>query len=68
LGRSTLDCWRSQQAKVRTATPLLREISWAPLHGQPSWVAEVQRPDGLTLRLSAPALPWLEKLFALPPC
>ena len=68
LGRSTLDRWRSSRAQVPTAPPPLREVSWAPLLGPPSWVAEVQRPDGLTLRLSAPALPWLEKLFAPPPC
>jgi len=68
LGRSTLDRWRSQQAKVRTATPLLREVSWAPLLGPPAWVAEVQRSDGLTLRLSAAALPWLDQFLAPRPC
>lgn len=68
LGRSTLDRWRSQRASMPTAAPPLREVSLAPLLGQLPWIAEVQRPDGLTLRLSTPALPWLEKLFAPPPC
>lgn len=68
LGHSTLDRWRRSRASGPKALPRLREVRLASLLGQPSWVAEVQRPDGLTLRLSAPALPWLEKLFAPPPC
>ena len=68
LGRSTLDRWRSSRAGVPKALPPLREVRWAPLLGPPSWVAEVPRPDGLTLRLSAAALPWLERFLAPPPC
>ena len=68
LGRSTLDRWRSPRASVPKALPPLREVSWAPLLGPPAWVAEVQRPDGLTLRLSAAALPWLEPFLAPRPC
>ena len=64
LGHSTLDRWRSSRVSVPKNLPLLCEVSLPLALGQPQWVAEVQRPDGLTLRLSAAALPWLEKLFA----
>lgn len=68
LGRSTLDRWRRQRASVPPALPPLHEVSLAPLLGQLPWSAEVQRPDGLTLRLSAAALPWLERFLAPRPC
>jgi transposase-like protein len=68
LGHSTLDRWRSSRASVRKNLPPLREVRLAPLLGLPSWVAEVQRPDGLTLRLSAAALPWLDQFLAPRPC
>jgi transposase-like protein len=68
LGRSTLDRWRSPRASVPKALPPLREVRLGPMLGQPQWIAEVQRPDGLTLRLSAAALPWLEQFLAPRPC
>jgi len=68
LGRSTLDRWRRQRAKDLSVLPPLREVSLALPLGQPQWAAEVQRPDGLTLRLSAAALPWLDQFLAPPPC
>ena len=33
--------------------PPLREVHLGPVLGQSHWVAEVQRPDGLLVRLSA---------------
>ena len=68
LGRSTLDRWRGSRASVPKALPPLREVRLAPLLGPPPWAAEVQRPDGLTLRLSAAALPWLDQFLAPRPC
>jgi len=68
LGRSTLDRWRSSRASVPPALPPLREVRLGPMLGQPQWIAEVQRPDGLTLRLSAAALPWLDQFLAPRPC
>ena len=68
LGRFTLQRWRNQRTKKLPTMPPLREVSLAQPFGQPQWIAEVRRPDGLTLRLSAAALPWLERLLAPRPC
>jgi hypothetical protein len=69
LRLSTLDRWRSQGTTTPSATlPPLREVRLGPLLGSPPWIAEVQRPDGLTIRLSAAALPLVEGLLTSRPC
>lgn len=69
LGLSTLNRWFSQRAAGSASTPpLLREVSLGQMFGQPPWIAEVQRPDGLTIRLSAAALPLVEQLLLSQPC
>lgn len=71
LGLSTLMRWKAQQHLVptpATSAPLLREVNLRQILGQPQWLAEVQRPDGLTVRLSAAGLPLLETLLTAPSC
>ena len=60
---STLVRWLAHQPLASVLTPLLREVSLGQVLGQPQWIAEVQRPDGLTVRLSATALPLVEALL-----
>ena len=69
LRPATLDRWRSQGTTAPRAPLLpLREVQLSSVFGSARWVAEVQRPDGLTIRLSASALPLVEPLLALRPC
>jgi len=69
LGLSTLNRWLSQRASGSASTPPpLCEVSLGQMLGQPQWIAEVQRPDGLTIRLSAAALPLVERLLLPQPC
>ena len=58
LGVSTLLRWRRGRREVAAATPglpALREVSLGGVLTPAVWVAEVRRPDGLTVRLSAEA-------------
>jgi transposase-like protein len=71
LNVSTLDRWRAQasaRAADPAAAPSWQEVSLGPLLGAPPWVAEVQRPDGVMVRLSAAGLPLLEPLLTPRPC
>lgn len=69
LGLSTLDRWRSQRTTTPGAPlPPLQEIRLGPALGSPPWIAEVQRTDGLTIRLSPAALPLVEGLLTFRPC
>jgi hypothetical protein len=72
LPLGTLDRWRvgpqPRSAPPAEAGAVLQEVDLSGLLPGAPWVAEVQRPDGLTVRLSAAALPWLERLLARTPC
>ena len=55
--RKWVEGQRRPAQPVRPPAPPLREVSLGQVLGQPPWLAEVQRPDGLIVRLGAPALP-----------
>ena len=66
---STLGRWRADETQVAAGTSLpLHEVKLSPMLGPSPWLAEVQRPDGLTIRLSAAARPLVETLLTARPC
>lgn len=73
LRLSTLDRWRAQHRALAAAPaappPAWREVELGPLlAAPPPWLAEVQRPDGVIVRLSAAGLPLLGPLLNPAPC
>jgi hypothetical protein len=67
MGLSTLDRWRVENPGA-PAPPPLREVNQGHLLAYSPWVAEVQRTDGMVVRLGPPALPLLQSLLAARPC
>jgi hypothetical protein len=67
MGLSTLDRWLTEKP-VASAHPPLREVNVGSLLSASPWIAEVQRADGLVVRLGPQAWPLLQSLFAGRPC
>ena len=67
MGLSTLDRWLAEKP-VAPAHPPLREVNVGRLLSAAPWIAEVQRADGMVVRLGPQALPLLQSLLATRPC
>ena len=67
MGLSTLDRWLAANPAAPAHAPL-REVTLGNLLSASPWIAEVQRPDGLVVRLGPSALPLLQSLLAARPC
>lgn len=71
LGLSTLVRWQAEHTlpvEALPEAPSFREVPMSAAFTSSPWVAEVQRPDGWVVRVSAASLPLVEKLLLSRPC